>query len=368
MDGAAESDAMTTASPRVVAPWRRATSSSTTRTTITTTTTRAVRATDADDAVVGRRQALRAASFAVATVLTSSSSAALASYLPPSAAPTFGGAFPQPPEPVKFPRSKISVPFAVLLLRSAYEAIDDADVMAMDTFQATSWKLRRNEWEAYKYLYDPIKIEQGAIGDPLYFDFVSFVQMATIAREIPKSSAVFEEKTGAEGTSTIIRRDAALRDNAMLPEAIAQGCGRKIYARLRDGFDRGEDFEVETFAGVPPAISTSTSMSTKERLDVSVEGLRALSKVFVDNGYALKIVVDGDAGDGAVNERRVRVRVDGPATLWGARELISRGYNAPSNDYLAFTMSAFLEQSNVASSYTERVGDAGIDLNFTLTA
>ena len=361
---------MTTASPRVVAPWRRATSSVTTTRTRTTTTTRAVRATDADLAVVGRRQALRAASFAVATVLTSSSSAA--SYLPPSAAPiggAFGGAFPQPPEPVKFPRSKISVPFAVLLLRSAYEAIDDADVMAMDAFQATSWKLRRNEWEAYKYLYDPIKIEQGAIGDPLYFDFVSFVQMATIAREIPKSSAVFEEKSGAEGTSTIIRRDAALRDNATLPEAIAEGCGRKIYARLRDGFDRGEDFEVETFAGVPSAISTSTSMSTKERLDASVEGLRALSKVFVDNGYALKIVVDGDAGDGAaVNERRVRVRVDGPATLWGARELISRGYNAPSNDYLAFTMSAFLEQSNVASSYTERVGDAGIDLNFILTA
>jgi hypothetical protein len=362
---------MTTASPRVVAPWRRATSSTTTRTTrTTTTTTRAVRATDAADAVVGRRQALRAASFAVATVLTSSpSSSALASYLPPSAAPTFGGAFPQPPEPVKFPRSKISVPFAVLLLRSAYEAIDDADVMAMDAFQATSWKLRRNEWEAYKYLYDPIKIEQGAIGDPLYFDFVSFVQMATIAREIPKSSAVFEEKSGAEGTSTIIRRDAALRDNATLPEAIAEGCGRKIYARLRDGFDRGEDFEVETFAGVPSTISTSTSMSTKERLDASVEGLRALSKVFVDNGYALKIVVDGDAGGGAaVNERRVRVRVDGPATLWGARELISRGYNAPSNDYLAFTMCAFLEQSNVASSYTERVGDAGIDLNFILTA
>ena len=259
------------------------------------------------------------------------------------------------------------MPFAVLLLRSAYEAIDDADVMAMDAFQATSWKLRRNEWEAYKYLYDPIRIEQGAIGDPLYFDFVSFVQMATIAREIPRAAAVFEEKTGAEGTATIVRRDAALRDNATLPEAIARGCGRKIYSRLLDGFDRGEDFEVVTFAGVPAAVSASRS--SKERLDACVEGLRALSKVFVDNGYALKIVVDGDAGDEEeATERRVRVRIDGPATLWGARELISRGYNAPTNDYLAFTMSAFLDQSNVESSYTERVGDAGIDLDFRLGA
>jgi hypothetical protein len=325
--------------------------------------TRAVRACDA--IALGRRQAL----FATMTTTTTSASVAIAStYLPPSAtAPAFASAFPQPPEPVKFPRSKVSVPFAVLLLRSAYEAIDDADVMAMDAFQATSWKLRRNEWEAYKYLYDPIRIEQGAIGDPLYFDFVSFVQMATIAREIPRAAAVFEEKTGAEGTATIVRRDAALRDNATLPEAIARGCGRKIYSRLLDGFDRGEDFEVVTFAGVPAAVSASRS--SKERLDACVEGLRALSKVFVDNGYALKIVVDGDAGDEEeATERRVRVRIDGPATLWGARELISRGYNAPTNDYLAFTMSAFLDQSNVESSYTERVGDAGIDLDFRLVA
>ena len=40
----------------------------------------------------------------------------------------------------------------------------------MDTFQATSWKFRQSEWEPYKYLYEPLKIEQGAIADPLYFD------------------------------------------------------------------------------------------------------------------------------------------------------------------------------------------------------
>ena len=48
----------------------------------------------------------------------------------------------------------------------------------MDTFQATSWKFRQSEWEPYKYLYEPLKIEQGAIADPLYFDFATFVQAA----------------------------------------------------------------------------------------------------------------------------------------------------------------------------------------------
>ena len=54
----------------------------------------------------------------------------------------------------------------------------------MDTFQATSWKFRQSEWEPYKYLYEPLKIEQGAIADPLYFDFATFVQTATVGRTI----------------------------------------------------------------------------------------------------------------------------------------------------------------------------------------
>ena len=54
---------------------------------------------------------------------------------------------------------------------------------------------------------------------------------------------------GAEGTPRIVRRDESLRDNDALPEAIAERCGKKIYERLVNGFDRGEDFQVEVFSG-----------------------------------------------------------------------------------------------------------------------
>jgi hypothetical protein len=280
---------------------------------------------------------------------------------------------PGAPVPVKFPRKPLEGAFAVLLLRSAYEAIDDVDMLPMDEFQATSWKFRASEWEPYKYLYEPLRIEQGKITDPLYFDFVTFVQMACASRAIPKAAKVFEERTGAEGLVTVVRRDPALMDNANLPEAIAERCGKKIYERLRRGFDRGEDFDVAYFKGTPAPVS---ARGGKERLDLAVEGMRDIAEVFVRSGYALRISVDYDLrgaaqsdaemASSAERERRVRVRVNGPATLWGARELVSRGLGSPSTEYLGFCLTAFLDESGVGSSYSERLTETEIDMAWTL--
>lgn len=42
---------------------------------------------------------------------------------------------PLPPEPVLYPRKMLNLKFAVLLMRSAYEAVDALDFIAMDKFQ-----------------------------------------------------------------------------------------------------------------------------------------------------------------------------------------------------------------------------------------
>lgn len=42
---------------------------------------------------------------------------------------------PLPPEPVLFPRKMLNLKFAVLLMRSAYEAVDALDFIPMDKFQ-----------------------------------------------------------------------------------------------------------------------------------------------------------------------------------------------------------------------------------------
>lgn len=56
----------------------------------------------------------------------------------------------QPAETVKVPRKTLDQRFAILLLRSTYEAVDALDYMPMDEFQKTFWLQRQAEWESYK--------------------------------------------------------------------------------------------------------------------------------------------------------------------------------------------------------------------------
>jgi hypothetical protein len=51
----------------------------------------------------------------------------------------------------------------------------------MDQFQIKFWKSRQAEWEPYTYQYAPLKIEQGRLTDPLYFDFISYIQFQSVA-------------------------------------------------------------------------------------------------------------------------------------------------------------------------------------------
>lgn len=46
--------------------------------------------------------------------------------------------------------------------------------------QARFWKLRQGELEGYTQLYAPLKMRAGVLEDPMYFDFISFSQYATI--------------------------------------------------------------------------------------------------------------------------------------------------------------------------------------------
>ena len=112
-----------------------------------------------------------------------------------------GFSLPLPPDPVRFPRAPLDIKLAVLLLRSTYETVDAMDVMAMDTFQINFWKSRQSEWEPYTQQYSPLKIEQGKMTGPLYFDFISYTQFKVVSKEIPRAQGVFEERAGAEGTT-----------------------------------------------------------------------------------------------------------------------------------------------------------------------
>ncbi len=63
---------------------------------------------------------------------------------------------PSSPEPIRIPRSRLSQPFAVLLMRSVYDAVDQLDFISMSDFQAKFWKLRQS-------LYEPYLLQKGLL-------------------------------------------------------------------------------------------------------------------------------------------------------------------------------------------------------------
>ena len=287
-------------------------------------------------------------------------------YLPKSA----GFSFPLPPEPVRFPRTKLNLRLAVLLLRSAYETIDAMDIVPMDQFQIKFWKARQAEWEGYRSLYSPLPIEQGKLEDPLYFDFISYVQFNVIAREIPNSARVFEERSGAEGTVKVIRRDPDLGDNTILPAVFAQRVGDVLYARMRYGF------EDERFPGCPEpaAISARAAATADATADADAdtdandfaivrEGLRGVTKCMVEKGYGLSWTVSVLETKG--KRQKLKVTVAGPANLWGARALASRGASPP-NEYLGYALTAYCRASGVGSSYFTKASETAVELEFTV--
>ena len=262
-----------------------------------------------------------------------------------------GFSLPLPPDPVRFPRAPLDIKLAVLLLRSTYETVDAMDVMAMDTFQINFWKSRQSEWEPYTQQYSPLKIEQGKLTDPLYFDFISYTQFKVVSKEIPRSQSVFEERSGAEGTTKVVRRDATLSDNKVLPAVLAQRLGDTIYARVRYGFE-GTDFD-------------APEPSFDGDVDSAVGGMRKLVNSFVRKGYALKSAVDVVNNGVGDKQRVVTIRLDGPATLWSAQALAARGVT-PTNEYLGYALTGYLRLCGVPSVYSTKVNDTAVELEFVV--
>lgn len=257
-----------------------------------------------------------------------------------------------PPDPVQFPRKPLDRRFAVLLMRSSYEATDDLNFIAMDKFQAKFWKLRQSEVESYTLQYSPLKIKTGELTDPLYFDFISFAQYATISNAMRTGENVFQERQGAYGELQTIRRDERLKDNGDLPAAFKERVGDKIYQSLLEGF------EEKIFDAPPPYPTTAPFTSI-------VDGVQKILKVFTSEGYALSAKVE-EVEERSTGGGRFKVRIEGPATLWGVRALASRRAFILT-DFEAMAIGGFLRASNRTCSYKSGYTDTSFVQLWTVT-
>jgi hypothetical protein len=149
------------------------------------------------------------------------------------------------PKPPKLLRRKLSQDFAVLLMRSSYNALDELDCVAMDQFQRDFFLIRSSEYQDYtKNLGDGL-VQQGDLTDPYYFDFISFAQYRTINRELMQDPPfVFQEMQPAKeqtenGTTNfipvVVRRDPSLTNAMLIPTHTAK-VGSAILDRLEEIF------------------------------------------------------------------------------------------------------------------------------------
>jgi len=246
------------------------------------------------------------------------------------------------PKPPKVLRPKISQDFAVLLMRSSYNALDEMDCISMNQFQRDFFLIRASEYETYTRNVGDGMVQQGDLTDPYYFDFISFAQYKTINREIindplfvfeeqqipPEGSS--QERTDARGNArfvpVVVKRDPTLT-NAMLIPTHSSKVGSTILDKLEETFR-------ETELKIPNVVyrrNSSTLLSS---------GIRQIVSLFLINGYAFNgEVVENDA----VSKKYV-ITLNAPVTLWGGKVLQLEG-EPLDNDFLLKTITEYIRRS-----------------------
>lgn len=235
------------------------------------------------------------------------------------------------PPPVKLlSRPALELPFAVVLMRSGYNAVDALDIVAMDEYQKEFFDIRIHSWE--KYLHDNPGMKQGQLSNAKYFDFISYVQMNTTLKFVREPQAVFSEKypdPDADGTfqSRVVRRDlVALPNSDAILEAFRIDVGRRI------------------------ATSLEISIPDIGRMRTDYEVLLAvLSNVhgrMERDGFCLRTVFDV-----MEDTNECAVEMVAPATLWGARA--ARKRRVIPTDYDVWTVHAMLPEMVARSTTVE---------------
>ncbi|KAJ1456560.1 hypothetical protein M885DRAFT_616198 [Pelagophyceae sp. CCMP2097] len=228
------------------------------------------------------------------------------------------------------PRQRLVLDFAVQLMRSSYNAVDDLDFVAMDAFQKKFFLLRQDEWQPYK---DKVAAKvgsppfQGDLEDASYFDFISFAQYETINECLKRPQALFEELVDAEGETLVVARANGVNDGD-LAAAHARIVGDSLLAFISDRFQ-----DIAFDASTPQDVAANVRRLVNW---LCVLGFAADSTVSLD-GSALS------------------VRLLGPANLWSLKATKA---NAAPNDFLA----------KLVQAYLRRVGQRDVSPKLTIDA
>lgn len=249
------------------------------------------------------------------------------------------------PKPPKLLRSKLNQDFAVLLMRSSYNALDRLDCVPMDQFQRDFFLIRQAEYEPYVKSLGPGVVQQGDLKDPYYFDFISFAQYATVARDMKDPPEFFEEKQPEDMGEdepmnfkpVVVKRQV---DAKLLPEKYSEMVGEAILERLE-----------YTFSGTTSAIPELKNRPDSAR---TLSALKQCCVLFVINGFAwdgsVEVVKEGSSNQsGSAAGTKFEVVFQSPANLWSGKALQLRR-SVPTNDFFLKTARALLSRAGYSIS------------------
>ena len=260
------------------------------------------------------------------------------------------------PKPPKILRRKLSQDFAVLLMRSSYNALDEMDCVAMDQFQRDFFLIRVSEYETYTNNLGAGMVKQGDLTDPYYFDFISLAQYKTINREVAQDPPyLFEEQqmvppspeeetngTPARFLPVVVQRDPSLTNKLLVPTH-DQKVGAKILDRLQEIFaDTDSAIQIPTAGGAGAGDSATL-----------LAGIRQIVDIFLLSGYAFKGDVNANAnvatttaGTTIAPPTTYVVTLSASATLWSGKVLQQEG-DLLNNNFLLKTLTEYIRRSGM---------------------
>lgn len=267
------------------------------------------------------------------------------------------------PQQIDIPRRRMDLNFSVNLMRSSYNAVDELDFVAMDEFQKAFFLFRQSEWEDYKNRHS--NLMQGDLADANYFDFISFAQYATISEKCRNGLQEFVEKEGADGISSIVRRNPQYRDNRLLPLAHSNIVGDKILS-----------FILEKYPSITPKIiENKDSLISKRRITFQqfLIDAQQLLDIFTLNSFDILAEISpvavtntqpSSSGSNTNSDNvsyAARIFLRCPANLWSQQVLRARK-DSPVNDFELKVLGAYAARNGLQLQVLSSVVNDLIDV------
>ena len=254
------------------------------------------------------------------------------------------------PPPVRVPRKRMDLQFAVQLMRNSYNAMDTLDFTPTDLFQKNQFLFRQNEWEMYKKEHP--NVLQGDLANPEYFDFISWVQFSTLNFCMNEASVdPFIEVIGSEAISQKVEPIPLLDSKEKIKAVHSSVTGDGVL-----------DFILSTYPkdiipeGVPLSGSSQTvpggrvvGTDTKGTVEQFLEAAALLLDIFAINSFLLEPrmkAVPQEKNKGEGGGSIISLEQTLPANLWSLQTLRLR--KEVPNDFVIMVLQALARRMGLS--------------------